>query len=197
MSVGSELFSTRDYCSTGELATVCHVSKHTIIAAIDNNDLRSSRTPGGHNRISRNDALDFMRKHNLLSEDDGVKKILIVDDEDFIFEIIKHVFSDNKYEVHHAKNGYEAGKLAERLKPDVILLDIMLPDINGMQVSRHIKEEEYGYNCKIMAVTSIKDSHEIEKIFESGVDDYLSKPFMIGDLREKVETLLAQQSALV
>ncbi|MHC4870207.1 MAG: response regulator [Planctomycetota bacterium] len=184
------ILDEKEYCSTGELATICHVSKHTIITAIEKKDLKASRTPGGHNRIARADALDFMRKHNLLPEKASAKRILVVDDEDFIFGIMQHVFEEEGYEVYHAKCGYDAGKLAERLHPDVILLDIMLPDIDGKQVCRHIREESFGANCRIMAVTSIKDSEEVNEILEAGMDDYLAKPFTINILREKVQALL-------
>lgn len=190
MSVVQNPFLEKEYCSTGELATICHVSKHTIITAILKKELKASRTPGGHNRILRDDALEFMRKHNLIPERSPARKILVVDDEEFVFGIIKHVFDSEDYEIHHARNGYEAGKLAERVHPDIILLDIMLPDIDGRQVCRHIREEAFGSKCRIMAITSIKDSGEIEKIYESGMDDYLAKPFTINVLREKVEALL-------
>jgi excisionase family DNA binding protein len=179
----------KEIFSTGELASVCKVTKHTIIAAIDKGDLKASRTPGGHNRIRRRDALAFMRKHNFLQEE-VAKKILVVDDEDFIREVMEQIFEEDGYGIYHASSGYEAGKLAERIRPDLILLDILLPDIDGREVSRHIREEDFGKECRILAVTALKEPGEVAEILAAGIDDHIAKPFRIDVLREKVEALL-------
>ncbi|MBN2713953.1 MAG: response regulator [Planctomycetes bacterium] len=187
---GFEVLPGKAIFSTGELAKICHVTKHTIISAIDKGDLRVSRTPGGHNRIRREDALSFMKKHNLLPENVGGIKILVVDDKSFVRDIMEQVFEGEGYSIIHACNGYEAGKLAERERPDLILLDILLPDIDGRDVCRHIREEKFGKDCRILAVTALKDPEEVEAIFAAGIDDYIAKPFSIEQLREKVEALL-------
>jgi excisionase family DNA binding protein len=80
----------KDVYSTGELAALAHVTKRTIITAIEKGDLRASRTPGGHNRILRDDALDFLRRHNMLPEPTG-KTVLIVDDESVVRDLIAQV----------------------------------------------------------------------------------------------------------
>lgn len=176
--------------STGELATLCHVTKHTIIAAIERGELQASQTPGGHNRIRREDALDFMRRFQYIKENDAQTRILIVDDKSFVRDIMEQIFENEGYEIHHATTGYEAGKLAERTRPDLILLDILLPDIDGRDVCRHIREEEFGGECKILAVTALRDPDDVEAIFASGIDDYVAKPFGVELLREKVLQLL-------
>ncbi|MCX7934516.1 MAG: response regulator [Planctomycetota bacterium] len=183
---GKEMFST------GELASICHLAKHTIIAAIDRGELRASRTPGGHNRISRQDALEFLRKYQFIGAEEEKKKILVVDDEPFIFEIVNHLF-DGEASVYHAANGYQAGKLAERERPDLILLDILLPDIDGRDVCRHIREADFGKNCRIIAVTVLQSDVDKETIFKAGFDDYIAKPFRISELREKITNLLSMK----
>jgi excisionase family DNA binding protein len=180
---------SKDYLSTGELADLCHVSKHTIITAIERSELRSSRTPGGHNRIRRDDAIEFMRRHDCLPGDHG-RTVLVIDDEGYVFEILREILRPFGCTIHYAANGYEAGKLAERVRPDVILLDIKLPDIDGRDVCQHIREEEFGKRCAIIAVTALKDPEDVEEIFAAGIDDYIAKPFTIGEMREKVGTYL-------
>ncbi len=175
--------------STGELANICHLAKHTIIAAIERGELRASRTPGGHNRISREDAMDFLRRYHFIEEK---KKILVVDDEPFIFEIVNHLF-DGEAVVHHAANGYQAGKLAERERPDLILLDILLPDIDGREVCRHIRETDFGKDCHIIAVTVLQSDADKETFYYAGFDDYITKPFRISELREKMINLLVKK----
>jgi len=184
--------SDKSMLSTGELASICHVAKHTIIAAIERGELPACRTPGGHNRISRDDAIAFLRKYNFLSQEEEKKKILVVDDEPFIFEIVNNLF-DGDTVVHHAANGYQAGKLAERERPDVILLDILLPDIDGREVCRHIREAAFGKGCRIIAVTALQSPDDKEAILNAGFDDYIAKPFRISELREKIMNLLAMK----
>ncbi len=187
----------KEIFSTGELAALCHLTKHTIISAIEKGELIASRTPGGHNRIRRAEALDFMRRYNILP---GVarKKILVVDDEPFIRDVIEGFFlgQSGKYHVLMAATGYEAGKLAEREKPDLILLDIKLPDIDGREVCSHIREEEYGKSCRILAVTAMQNQDELAELAQVGIDDYITKPFSLELLKEKVEALLSRRGKI-
>lgn len=176
--------------STGELAQICHVTKHTIISAIDKGELRASQTPGGHNRIRREDALQFMKRFNFEPALER-KRILVVDDEGFIREIMEEVFSGQEFMIFHAENGYQAGMLAERERPDLILLDILLPDIDGRDVCRHIRGEDYGKSCKILAVTALRSPEDVKAIYEAGIDGYIAKPFKIDELRSKVEDALS------
>lgn len=180
-----EVLLEKELLSTGDLASICHVAKRTIIAAIERGELRASRTPGGHNRIRNEDAVGFMRRFNLLPES-REKKILVVDDENFVVDIMLQIFEEG-YKISHAVNGYEAGKLAERERPDLILLDILLPDIDGRDVCRHIREEAFGKNCRILAVTALQDPEDVKQIYEARIDDYIAKPFGIELLRRKVE----------
>jgi excisionase family DNA binding protein len=185
------LLPDKEYYSTGELAAACHVTKHTIITAIEKSDLRASQTPGGHNRIPREEAMRFLKKHNIISQDNDNFKILVVDDEDFVYGIMAQLYSDANYEITHAVSGYEAGKLAERIRPDLILLDIKLPDIDGREVCRHIREEDFGKHCAILAVSAIRDPKQIEDIRRAGIDDYLAKPFTVDSLQEKVNSFMS------
>ncbi len=182
-------FPDKPVLSTGDLAEFCHVTKHTIISAIERGELEASRTPGGHNRIRRGDAVAFMQRHNFMPTAKA-SKILVVDDEAFVYDIVEEMFGDNGYKIFYAANGYEAGKLAERERPDVILLDILLPDVDGRDVCRHIREEKFGKDCSILAVTALKEPQDVQAIYEAGIDHYIAKPFRIEELRGKVEELL-------
>jgi len=180
---------TKSYFSTGELASICRFTKHTIIAAIGKGELRASRTPGGHNRIMREDAINFMRRHNL-TVNDPLKKILVVDDEKLILELLTQIFQGDEWQIFHASTAYQAGKLAEREKPDLILVDRMLPDLDLRDVVRHVREGEYGKECRILAVTSTRDEQDWTTLRMAGVDSFLAKPFQVDQLRERIESLL-------
>lgn len=179
----------KDVFSTGEMATICHMTKHTIVTAIERGELKASQTPGGHNRILRNDAIVFMRRCNLLAPETQ-KKILVVDDEEVVRLLLSQIFIEDGFEIHHAATGYEAGKMVERLHPDLIILDILLPDIDGRQVCRHIREEDFGKRCKVLALTVLNSEEDVRDIYDAGINDYLPKPFSIDGVRDKVHALM-------
>ena len=126
------------------------------------------------------------------------KKILVVDDEKPIADILQFNLKKEGYEVHCAYDGDEAVKMAEEIKPDLVLLDIMLPNRDGMEVCREIRKK---YEMPIIMLTA-KDS-EIDKVLglELGADDYVTKPFSTRELIARVKANLrrhqqgAQQNA--
>ncbi|MBO8175862.1 response regulator YycF [Aeribacillus pallidus] len=122
------------------------------------------------------------------------KKILVVDDEKPIAEILQFNLQKEGYEVHCAFDGDEALQMVEEIKPDLILLDIMLPNRDGMEVCREVRKK---YEMPIIMLTA-KDS-EIDKVLglELGADDYVTKPFSTRELIARVKANLRrhQQSA--
>jgi two-component system, OmpR family, response regulator VicR len=115
------------------------------------------------------------------------KKILVVDDEKPIADILQFNLKKEGYEVHCAYDGDEAVKMAEEVKPDLVLLDIMLPNRDGMEVCREIRKK---YEMPIIMLTA-KDS-EIDKVLglELGADDYVTKPFSTRELIARVKANL-------
>lgn len=123
-----------------------------------------------------------------------MKKILVVDDEKPISDIIKFNLSKEGYEVHTAYDGEEALAKVKEIVPDLIVLDLMLPKIDGLEVAREVRKE---YNMPIIMVTA-KDA-EIDKVLglEMGADDYVTKPFSNRELVARVKANLRRQEANV
>ncbi|MDT2805927.1 response regulator transcription factor [Vagococcus lutrae] len=121
-----------------------------------------------------------------------MKKILVVDDEKPISDIVKFNLSKEGYEVYTAYDGEEAIEQAEEVVPDLILLDLMLPKIDGLEVCRQIRKK---HDMPIIMVTA-KDS-EIDKVLglELGADDYVTKPFSNRELIARVKANLRRQGA--
>ncbi|MDZ5471676.1 response regulator YycF [Bacillus sp. 31A1R] len=115
------------------------------------------------------------------------KKILVVDDEKPIADILQFNLKKEGYEVHCAYDGNEALEKVEEIKPDLILLDIMLPQRDGMEVCREVRKK---YEMPIIMLTA-KDS-EIDKVLglELGADDYVTKPFSTRELIARVKANL-------
>ena len=112
------------------------------------------------------------------------KKVLIVDDEKAIVDILKYNLQKNEFETAEAYDGAEALRLARETDPDIILLDIMLPYMDGFEVCKALRDD--GNNVPIIMLTARED--ETDKVFglEIGADDYITKPFSIRELMARV-----------
>ena len=119
-----------------------------------------------------------------------MKKILIVDDEHDIVESLKFVLEDADYTCYCAYNGEDGLKMAKEIMPDLMILDVMMPKINGYKISRLLKYEKKKKNIPILMVTA--RSQEEDKLIgeETGADEYITKPFDLDDVVERVNKYL-------
>ena len=121
--------------TTGEAAKICKVSQQTIIRCFDSGQLKGFRVPGSRfRRIPRNELYQFMRENGIPTDalESGKRKILVVDDDLELVELITDVLDkDGRFEVRSVNNGFDAGMMVKEYHPDLLVLDVMLPDING------------------------------------------------------------------
>lgn len=117
------------------------------------------------------------------------KKILIADDEPDILEIIQFNLQADGYEVATAKNGDEAIEKARKFLPDLIILDIMMPGKNGMEVCNLLRKQSQFAHTLIIFLTALSDENTEVKGLESGADDYITKPVSPKVLLSKVNAL--------
>ena len=183
--------------TTGEAAEVCKVSQQTIIRCFDAGRLKGFRVPGSKfRRIPREALVDFMRDNGIPPDalDGGVgkRRVLVVDDDPEIVDLFCDVLErDGRFEVHSASTGYEAGLLTGEVKPDLILLDYLLPDINGNAVCAAVRAKPELSATKIVIVSGAIDAAEVEELLAAGADDFVRKPFDIDQLVTKVASMLA------
>lgn len=119
-----------------------------------------------------------------------MKKILIVDDEQDIVESLKFVLEASDFVCYCAYNGEDGLKLAKELVPDLIILDVMMPKINGYKISRLLKYDNKYKNIPIIMITA--RSQEEDKLIgeETGADEYITKPFDLNEVVNKVKQYL-------
>jgi excisionase family DNA binding protein len=185
------------FLTTGDVASYCEVTSAAVLKWIDAGKIPVFTTPGGHYRILRTDFRDFLAQHGMFI-DEGFfgkahtrKRILIVDDEPAVVAFIESALGlEGKYELAAASDGFEAGQQVASFEPDLIVLDIMLPGMDGFEVCSRVKADPTTAHVKILAVTGFATEENIKKILNQGADDYLEKPVTIQDLREKVQELL-------
>ena len=122
------------------------------------------------------------------------EKILVVDDEDNILELLKFNLENNSYKVVTASNGDEALKLARSEEPNLILLDLMLPGLDGYELCKEIRRDVNLSHTPIIMITA--KSEELDKILglELGADDYITKPFSIREMLARVKAVLRRAS---
>lgn len=180
----------KDLFTTGEAADICKVSQQTIIRCFDSGKVEGFRVPGSKfRRIPRHSLVKFMKENKIPFDalDSGKTKVLIVDDDSEIVELIADVLErDGRFEIETASSGYEAGMQTERFHPDIILLDYMLPDINGNIVCRTIKSNPVFEDIRIIIISGVIKNEEIEQLLDCGAEDFIKKPFNIIDLVEKI-----------
>jgi CheY-like chemotaxis protein len=119
------------------------------------------------------------------------KKILVVEDEKDILELLLSVFDDcGDYRILSAVDGEEALKLVRADNPDIILLDIQLPTLNGYEVCKSVKSDPTMSSTKVLILSGMAQNSDRQKAKEAGADGYIAKPFSSIELLEKVEGLL-------
>jgi len=207
-----------DVFSTAEAARICGLSTMTIIRRFDAGMIRGYRLPGSKfRRIPREALVEFGKKYSLAldfsngsaapvrgegdravstdNRDKGESRVLVVEDDASLAPIMVRALEKARFEVKHAANGFRAGFLAGSFRPDAIVLDIMLPGLDGREVCKLIRGDERVAATKIIAVTALSGERDKAEIFESGVDDFLGKPFALDELVWRVKKLLAAAPA--
>ena len=180
--------------TTGEAAEICKVSQQTIIRCFDSGRLQGFRVPGSRfRRIPRKDLLQFMKSNDIPTDalESTKRRVLVVDDDEQIIELFLDVLSrDDRFEVKSARTGYDAGMMTEQFRPHIVLLDYMLPDINGNLVCDRIRSNPELAGTKIIVISGVVNQDEIDTLLRSGADDFVKKPFNIEKLIERMSQML-------
>jgi excisionase family DNA binding protein len=185
------------FLTTGDIASYCEVTSAAVLKWIGSGKLPVFTTPGGHYRILRTDFRDFLLYHGMFIDEGffgkgrGRKRVLIVDDEPTVVTFIEGaLLLEGKYELATAGDGFDAGQQVITFNPDLIILDIMLPGMDGFEVCRRVKTDAATQHIKILAVTGFATEENVRRILHTGADDYLAKPLKLQDLQDKVAELL-------
>lgn len=165
----------------------------------------SDYTEGGHRLYSEAAVLPRIRKiqwlehkgltieeiKKELTSTEGIKKILIIDDEpeisELVIDLIKNKFPN---EVKVVYDGFAAGRMLNEFLPDLVILDLLLPGVNGFEVCKQIKQDRYLKDTKVLTITGYDSEEHRKKIMDAGTDDYLAKPMDTKIFYEKICKLL-------
>ena len=185
--------------TTGEAAKICKVSQQTIIRCFDSGQLKGFRVPGSRfRRIPRDQLFAFMKDNGIPTDalESGKRKILIVDDDEDLVELISDVFvRDARFEVRKTNNGFDAGMLVKEFRPDIVVLDVMLPDINGREVCQRVRSDKALDDVRIICISGMIEQDKVADLKAAGANDFMQKPFSVDKLVERVCELLELEPA--
>ena len=156
-----------------------------VLALKDESNGRGA-TPEGKEKLSLN---------NVRNTRNGHEKILIVEDDEAVSEILLETLQKSypAFEIRTATDGFEAGKQIISFMPDLIILDLILPGVDGFKVLRNLRQDRRFLSTKILAISGFDTSENRERILQAGgVDGFISKPVDLHQLRKQIEKLLVQ-----
>jgi len=184
--------------TTGEAAKICKVSQQTIIRCFDSGQLKGFRVPGSRfRRIPRDQLFVFMRDNGIPTDalESGKRKVLVVDDDRDLVELIVDVLErDGRFETRTVNNGFDAGMMVKEYRPDLIVLDVMLPDINGKEVCQRVRNDNSLDEVKIICISGMVEENKVSELKAAGANDFLQKPFDTERLIERLCILLDIES---
>ena len=173
-----------------EIAKICRVSRQTVFFWIKKGYLKAYRPAiNAAWKVTRKEVLRYMKEHDIPMEflNDDKIKILAVDDEVSITRLIKKSLQNTKkFQIETANSGFIAGAKLESFKPDVVILDIYLGDMDGREFFDHIQDHPELNEIRVIGITGKLSQDEIQPLLDKGFCAFLKKPFKMNKLKETI-----------
>lgn len=196
----------KDYFTIPEAADFCFVARTTMWRWVKSGKIKASTTLGGQHRIRKNDLQAALAEKGVyplpgngenqqtaISEiNSSQKKILIVDDDSSIRKMLIKILELSGLQTDVAADGFEAGVKLVQFNPDLVLLDLYMPGMDGFEVCKRIKENPSTSRIRVLAVTGHDTEENRARIMKAGADAYMAKPLQTGKLLQEVEVLLSE-----
>ena len=190
----------REFYTTFEISQICGVNPTTVQNWVKSKQLKAFQTPGRHRRVRREDLIEFLREFDMplppeLETDDTQKTyptILIVDDDEDVRNVIADALrsGDEGINIMKARNGVDALLLIGQSKPDMIILDVIMPNMNGFDVCERLKANDNVRNVKIIGISGDHGQEVRKRILAAGADMFFTKPLNLVDFRDECFRLL-------
>jgi excisionase family DNA binding protein len=199
--MASENDQGRRFFTTSEVANYCAVTNDGVLKWIKSGKLRAFSTPGGHYRVSAEDFRSFLEKYEIPIDEsffrggERQRTVLVVDDEPNIRDIVQRLLReiDTNLRIEEACDGYEAGIKIGSLHPDLIIMDVMMPRVDGISLCRSIRENPDTQAIKVLAITAFPEQDNVKKMYDAGADLCLIKPLQFEHFRLEVMRLLSER----
>lgn len=179
-----------------DVAEACGVTPAGVRKWIREGKLKAFTTPGGQYRMDSRDVLEFLDEYHIpvpsfLQSEAANRRVLVVDDDPDIVELVMDTLAVHEaLELYPAPNGYDACITAGETQPDLVVLDIFMPKMDGFEVCTRLKRNPRTDSAKILVITAYGDAENVRRIRTCGADTVLRKPFEPRDLETEVLKLL-------
>jgi excisionase family DNA binding protein len=197
------------YLTSVEVASACGVSTRTVSNWIRDGAIPAHRTVGGHGRVAVEDLRRFLLARGMPVPKDLLgggppeapaaaasekpatearrRRVLVIDDDETLLEVVREFLTSSGYEVETARHGFLAGYLAGHRRPDVILLDIMMPGLDGYEVLSLMRKRPEARSIPVIACTSLKGPEVEARVRGAGFRAYVRKPIDFRALLQLLE----------
>jgi len=190
----------RRFFTTTEVARYCAVSSDAVIKWVKAGKLRGFTTPGGHYRISEEDFRGFLERFDMPVDEGffaGVgppRRVLVVDDDANFRELVRRTLERAipEVEVEEARDAYDAGIKVGDLRPDLVVLDVMMPGLDGVSLCRSIRANPATRDVAILALSGLLTPELSERLYAAGADALMDKPLRAHEFRQEVRRLLGR-----
>lgn len=172
--------------TTHDVAVMLQADPSTVSKWIDKRLLVAFRTPGGHRRVRQPDLISFLKEHDMPipRELAGTPfQLLIIDDEKPVLDALRRALRPYPLEVHTSTNGVEGVLLASELKPDGVLVDLNMPDLDGLAFCRAVRGREALKDVKLVTMTAQHSKQNYDASLKAGALSCLPKPVDMADLQ--------------
>jgi excisionase family DNA binding protein len=185
------------FLTSAEVAEAIGVSPRTVSNWIRDGHLGAHKTAGGHGRVAEEELNRFLAERGLRRLPVSVReaheavparrmRVLVIDDDENLLDIVREVLEANGFEVQTARHGFLAGYLVAHFQPDAIVLDLMMPGLDGFEILSLLRKRPEARAIPVVACTSMRGSDVESRAREAGFASYLKKPL---DFRGLVELL--------
>lgn len=176
------------YLTSADVASRVGVSPRTVSNWIRDGHLKAYRTPGGHSRVAEDDLQGFLAERGIrplpeATASSGPRaraeertRVLFIDDDENLLDIIREVLEANGFEVQTARHGFLAGYLIAHFQPHAIVLDLMMPGLDGFEVLSLLRKRPEAQSVPVIACTSLRGPEAETRVREAGFVSYIKKP---------------------
>ena len=184
----------RKFYTTKQIAEICGVHITTAIRWIDSGQVRAFRTPGGRRRVAADELKGFLERLKIPIELRGMggrPHVLVVDDDELVLRSLARQLNNTKrFEVATASSGYDALLMIGKQPPDLVVLDLLMPRVDGFEVCRSIKKSPAGAKIKVICVTGRHNAEVVRRVKELGAEACYAKEEAAQKLVEIVDAAL-------
>ncbi len=173
-------FDTKLYLTPGQVADLFMISAAAVRIWAEKGELKTMMTPGGHRRFLKTDMLEFARSRKLDLKDmeSNKQRLLIVDDDKQFSGYLSELLNkySEQFDVDVANDGFDAGIKVRDFQPDVVLLDLMMPDLDGFKVCERLLSSATGESIRVIAMSGYPTPENVKQILAAGAEVCLPKP---------------------